>query len=549
MPEDNNPTPDGAANMGNNAETKWTIMVYLAGDNNLADECVYALTGMKAVATDARIDVVAQFDPAGRRVKARRFEINKGGGRVLDRTRSDEGKLNRRGKIIEDALDEIEEGTVKFPGAGRRDAGQAVNPNAAAPRDDDADEGERDTGDPKTLFDFISWSVEHHPADHYMVVLAGHGGGIEEVFLRDDSSQGTLSIAELGQVFAAARSKLKDKDGAPLVIDILGMDSCLMSMAEICHELHGSVKYMVSTESFGPQSGWPYGRILESLTEALRMSGDATAEELASMIVDEHVEFYTEYAATDGLSVDISVIKVEQAESLAKAVEQLSKALTEELQTGEALKKLGGRSDFLDQIVLAHWEAQSYNGELFVDLFDFCDCLRRRYDPASVPAAPVGDELAAAEREQELRSRETVQKCCDEVISVIESLVRRSCYTGITFQYSYGVSIYFPWAEVAPDYTAARLKFVGASGWRGFLDTYVVATRRVPRGFQADKRVFALLERKVRKTPLDERGPSNIIVRSMRNPPIELVMGGLSDCTRAREETLAVIEGLALKLQ
>ena len=157
----------------------------------------------------------------------------------------------------------------------RLEAGQpAATHNAAATRDGGADEGERDTGDPKTLFDFISWSVEHHPADHYMVVLAGHGGGIEEVFLRDDSSQGTLSIAELGQVFAAARSQLKDKNGAPLVIDILGMDSCLMSMAEVCHELYGSVKYMVSTESLGPQSGWPYGAPTERRRDGRRAGVD-----------------------------------------------------------------------------------------------------------------------------------------------------------------------------------------------------------------------------------------------------------------------------------
>jgi hypothetical protein len=56
---------------------------------------------------------------------------------------------------------------------------------------------------------------------------------------------------------------LKNKKGEPLQIDIVGMDSCLMSMAEVAHELRGSVKYMISSESFGPQSGWPYGRIIE----------------------------------------------------------------------------------------------------------------------------------------------------------------------------------------------------------------------------------------------------------------------------------------------
>ena len=41
----------------------WTVMVYLAGDNNLTDESVFALTEMKQVNTDDRIAVIAQLDP------------------------------------------------------------------------------------------------------------------------------------------------------------------------------------------------------------------------------------------------------------------------------------------------------------------------------------------------------------------------------------------------------------------------------------------------------------------------------------------------------
>ena len=41
----------------------WTVMVYLAGDNNLTDESVFSLTEMKKVRTDDRIAVIAQLDP------------------------------------------------------------------------------------------------------------------------------------------------------------------------------------------------------------------------------------------------------------------------------------------------------------------------------------------------------------------------------------------------------------------------------------------------------------------------------------------------------
>lgn len=557
MLEDKNLTPNGAEANDSTEETKWTIIVYLAGDNNLADECVYALTEMKSVDTGTRIKVVAQFDPNGRRIRTRRFVINQGQqasrapGVTGDSPRWDNGGSRRPGKIIEDALDEIEEGEVKFPGAAQ---GRTPPQGVAAMTDSNSadvnvDDGEQDTGDPKPLFDLISWSVEHHPADHYMVILGGHGAGTVANFLRDESSQGTLSIAELGQVFAAVRSELKDKAGAPLVIDILGMDSCLMSMAEVCHELHGSVKYMVSSESFGPQSGWPYRRILERLNTAIQTNGDASAQELASFIVKEHVDFYVEYSATDGLSVDISMIDVARADDLANEIKKLAAVLTGELEAGEALKALQRPSDFLDRIVLAHWEAQSYNSELFVDLYDFCDCLRRRYDPALVPPAPESDAQAVSEREQVVSARDAVRRGCESVMNVVKALVRQSCYTGIDFQYSNGVSIYFPWAEVASDYTARHLKFVEASGWRDFLDTYVRATRREPRGLQRNDRTLLEFTRMVRRTPLDGRGLVNLLVNSMRNPPITLVEGGLSACTQQQEDAPLLIETLALRSQ
>lgn len=575
MSQDDNPTSNGAAKKGNNEETKWTIMAYLAGDNSLADECVYALTEMKAAKTGGRIKIIAQLDPSGRRVETSRFVINqrahvsapsamaapaeaaavergaaRGTAATTVTSASQNGdRPNRRGSIREDKLDALEKGTVKFSEAddtqrrAQPTLGPATGELSEAGEGESENYSESDTGDPEALFDFISWSVENHQADHYMVILCGHGSGFEEEFLRDENSKGTLSISELGKVFAAVRSKLKTRDGNPLVIDVLGMDSCLMSMAEVCYELHGNVKYMVSTESYGPQSGWPYRSILERLDETIQEKGDATAEQLASIVVDEHVDFYVEYTLTDGLSVDISMLDVEKANDFAAEVNKLSVALTEELSEG--------RSEFLDQIVLAHWEAQSYNGEKFVDLFDFCDCLLKRYGLASVPEALPGDTQAAARREQEVKSRGKIKERCEDMMKLIDgTLVRRSCYTGITYQYSYGVSIYFPWAEVSPDYTPKNLKFVETSGWREFLTAYVEATRRKPRGYEIDDRSFAKLkEDEVRKTPIDGRGPDNIIVQSMRNPPIDVVWGGLSICTRGRKGALEVIEELILNPQ
>ena len=521
---------------------KWTIMVYLAGDNNLADECVFALTEMKAAMIDPRVKVVAQFDPTARRVRTRRFVLNQS---LHDKTNGNNPAGQRlaavggpawknRKSILDDAIPGLPSGTRPFTdpttkGGGRPTtvaAGGAATALAPAP----ADEFDTDSGDPKLLFEFINWTVENHPAEHYMIILSGHGSGVlDQEFLRDESSKGTLTIRELGNVFKAVKNEMRDKDGNPLVIDVLGFDSCVMGMAEVCYELTGTVKYMVSSESFGPQTGWPYGRIIDRLSsDLIKTNGQTTPKDLALFAVDEHVDFYLEYAQANGLSVDISIMDVEKIPLLVDDVKKLAVVLREALDSG--------KRDFLDQITLAHWEAQSFNGELYVDLLDFCVCLQGRYRPGLIKPVPAGDPNENDVNAEIARRTRVGQACTDVINRIKNELVVQSCFMGVTYQFSFGVSIYFPWAEVAPDYNKQELAFITASGWREFLEQYVVATRRKPRGWTPVTTVapFITLDTKVRRTVTDQKGPVNVITRSMRNPPIDIFQDGLSECTKNR---------------
>jgi len=528
-------------------------MVYLAGDNNLADECVFALTEMRAAMIDTHVKVVAQFDPTARRVRTRRFVLNKelhekknGNDPAVKDVVPVRGKAwNNRKSILDDAIEGLPSGTKAFPGGPGKGSARPTNPGGAAgvatavaPAPAPADEFDTDSGDPALLFEFINWTVENHPADHYMIILSGHGSGVlDQEFLRDESTKGTLTIKELGKVFKAVKSEMKDKDGNPLVIDVVGFDSCVMGMAEICYELAGNVRYMVSSESFGPQTGWPYGRIIDRLSKDLIASnGQTSAKELALFAVDEHVDFYLEYAQANGLSVDLSLMDVEKIPLLVQDVSNLAGVLREALTAGEQRMMRTGFSEFLDQLVLAHWEAQSYNGELYVDLVDFCDRLRARYRPDLIKPVPAGDPAEAGVNAEIARRKGVVEACSAVINRIKNELVLQSCFMGVTYQFSNGVSIYLPWAEVAPDYNKNELAFIDASGWREFLEQYVLVTRRKPRGWTpavGENPLFGL-DLKVRRTVTDQRGPANVPIRSMRNPPIEIFQDGLSDCTLAR---------------
>ena len=55
----------------------WTIMVYLAGDNNLTTECMFALTEMKGAALNNKdFNVIAQFDPSDPYLPSHRYKID-----------------------------------------------------------------------------------------------------------------------------------------------------------------------------------------------------------------------------------------------------------------------------------------------------------------------------------------------------------------------------------------------------------------------------------------------------------------------------------------
>ena len=68
------------------AKKKWTVMVYLAGDNNLDSAGSGDLAEMKTVGSTRDVSIVAQFDRAGSRGVTNRYLLQKG-------TRLDESSI------------------------------------------------------------------------------------------------------------------------------------------------------------------------------------------------------------------------------------------------------------------------------------------------------------------------------------------------------------------------------------------------------------------------------------------------------------------------
>ncbi|MGH9319507.1 MAG: hypothetical protein ACRD3V_06420, partial [Vicinamibacteria bacterium] len=157
--------------------------------------------------------------------------------------------------------------------------------------------------------------------------------------------------------------------------------------------------------------------------------------------------------------------------------------------------------------VLAHWEAQSYKDEEYVDLADFCDRLR----------VHIGDP--------------EIQDACSGVIQSVAEVVRATSFSGSAFQFSNGLSIYFPWCN---DAVKARgeangglseleryreLTFSRNTGWGEFLDAYLWTTRRDSRSLAATG------------------GKSHEYLRSLSQPGMA---SGSSVCIEKKEVPMAI---------
>jgi hypothetical protein len=146
-------------------------------------------------------------------------------------------------------------------------------------------------------------------------------------------------------------------------------------------------------------------------------------------------------------------------------------------------------------ILLAHWDSQSFWQEDYADLYDFCFRLQKR----CLEANPNLNQLPTTE------TLKAIYDACSQVTealrrgseNITDKLIVRSAFAGPAFQYSHGLSIFFPWAEPVgsklwdEQYEEYRLN--KNTSWRAFLSAYFELTRR--------------------KTHLDEADPKEPVVK------------------------------------
>lgn len=213
-------------------QAKWTVMVYMSGDNNLEDYIVKDIeTELAPTGSSANVQVVALADRGP-------------------------GYDTSRGDWQTTKLYHVTQGMIA-------DAASAV-----------ADWGERDMGDKQTLIDFVTWTKANYPADHYALIFWGHGWNWHPGYVMlDDTTKntnpnnsGTLDYEE-------------EKAAIPSLgfIDVVGYDGCNMSSIEILNLWHGHATAVTGSQEYVGWEGLQYDLVLAQLAATPTMTADQVA--------------------------------------------------------------------------------------------------------------------------------------------------------------------------------------------------------------------------------------------------------------------------------
>ncbi|MGB9642853.1 MAG: clostripain-related cysteine peptidase [Candidatus Ratteibacteria bacterium] len=411
-------------------QAKWTVMIYLDGDNNLEKYAINDFLEISSVGSTSEVNFVVQFDRIasydtryGNWTNTQRFRISKDMEPTIDNAISDWGD-----------------------GFGGR---------------------ETNSGDPETLSSFIRWAKQNYSAEHYALILWDHGDGwktlndvAENIQLQlkqpelshqekislektlkelkrkihsrryqksmcfDYTSSDELTLKEIRQALSSENCN----------VDIIGFDACLMGMVEIAYEVRNFAAYMVSSEETIMVTGFPYDSIAQDIVN----NPAITPEEFARRIVQHYTDFYGHYTTETLAAINLSLMS----------------------QIYEAINSLCTSAIELDNQWIYFYIALSktphFDDQDYKDLKTFIE------------------EITFNASDQ------TIVNEANHIINILNDAIIEN-FGGTAGK---GLSIYFPdnTAGISPEYNPENLEFASGT-WKSFLEKF--STANISNGFTA----------------------------------------------------------------
>jgi hypothetical protein len=336
---------------GDDGLAEWTVMMYVAGDNDLEGMAPVNLDEIEGVCPSDDVKVIMLVDTMTLFEGTHWYFVNDG-----------DDHMDLQGGVHRCDCDKVVGGCP----------------------------GELNMGEGATLGYFVAESADYAPAENYMLVLWDHGAswyGIcwDEGALLADGEADCLQMHEIAEALASSSEHLPDGR-----LQILGFDACLMAGIEVAYELRTHAEYMVAAVTTIPREGWAYDEVIDRMD----LKEEPSPFEVGTVIVDTYIDKFSPCAGS-GIGgypyASLSLIDLSIMDALVKeGVKPFSSAL------------LGHVTDDARKGYVQSAEARTpqlqYLGELdpFVDLGLFAEAIAVRYPDMQKTCESVVELVGAA---------------------------------------------------------------------------------------------------------------------------------------------------------
>ncbi|MCC7494690.1 MAG: hypothetical protein IT204_20190 [Fimbriimonadaceae bacterium] len=289
-------------------QAEWTVVFYMASDNDLEAPQMQDLEEMLQVGSTATVNLVA----------------------LVDRCENDDPEGNYSGEAVGGIANWTDARLLQV------DHGKLTQL---------ANWGEVNTGDPATITRLLKTALQQFPAKRTAFVFGDHGmswmGACCDESVEDHDQ---LTLAE---IVRGLREGLGNRKLA-----LVGFDCCLMASVEVAHAMAPLAEVMVASEELEPGDGWNYTPTLQALVDQPTMD----AATLGRQIADQFYAFFakskdkeTRQTAT---GVTLAVIDLAKIAAVTTAVKNLAAVTGGEL-------RANGRTAWLP-VAEARAQAEEY---------------------------------------------------------------------------------------------------------------------------------------------------------------------------------------------
>jgi len=402
---------------------KYTLLVYMAADNNLARYALNNIEQMLKVGSNEQINIVVQINTPGNKNVTQRYFIEKGKKRLIQAYgQAPQQKLN--------------------------------------------------SGNAQTLIDSVAWAMKYYPADNLILNIWNHGSGMHDrklhqffydsdhVLIDDkiEAQDDFFSIKPRGicfddtyksyitnQALQLALHEIHNKILQGKKIAVVWLEACLMSMIEITHILKDHADYLVASENVEYAPGSNYELVLSFFDKKNLMP-----KNFANHIVNSFHQVYgpTKIPFTQS-AIDLSKVKAIE-NNIDLVAKQILLAMHD--QKNESVIKMLQKSK-------KHPACTCFYEPTYIDLQHFYKNLQLNLH-----------DISLANMTKERMIKTDLNKLLNEGINFINNAVIANT-TGLNFKNAGGISIYFPEHRILSSYL--KSSFALSNSWITMLTEYM----------------------------------------------------------------------------